>query len=179
MSTTCGSTNTTTGKPCAFPSADNCPHHGLPKSSDSDADEDRPASKWDARVYAAYRRMLGDTQAEVSEEVSVTPRTIRTWENHETWPTACQQARDQWMRDIEREARSALYLQLKKARDPVRAMQVLERIDPTFAPPKKQLEHSGEIDTGGETHIYLPDNRRSDLPQALLQREKALNGAGG
>lgn len=42
----------------------------------------------------------------------------------------------------------------------------------------QKVEHSGEIDTGGDTHIYLPDNDRDDLPEQLKRREAATgNGA--
>lgn len=125
-------------------------------------------------VRAAYLRMCGKPQAEVAQTVSRTERTIRSWENSDWWNDAVEEARDRWLDDVMREARAALYLQLKKARDPVRAMQVLERMDPEFRPPTQQLEHSGEVDTGGETHIYLPDNDRDQVPEAIRQRQESL-----
>lgn len=87
--------------------------------------------------------MRGDTQEETAQKVGRSARTIRNWEDEPWWPDAVSEARDTWLSDVVREARAALYLQLKKARDPVRAMAVLERMDPDFAPPKQEVEHSG------------------------------------
>lgn len=39
-------------------------------------------------------------------------------------------------------------------------------------------EHSGEIDTGGDVHIYLPDNRRDDVPESVRDRMSTAGGNG-
>lgn len=49
-----------------------------------------------------------------------------------------------------------------------------------------RIEHAGEIDTGADVHVYLPDNRRDGdrgdggIPDAVRERQEALsdNGAG-
>lgn len=34
----------------------------------------------------------------------------------------------------------------------------------------REVEHSGEVDTGGDVNVYLPDNDRDDLPEAVRER---------
>lgn len=40
------------------------------------------------------------------------------------------------------------------------------------------LEHSGEVDTGKGVHIYLPDNRRDDIPDSIRNRMAKAGGNG-
>lgn len=42
----------------------------------------------------------------------------------------------------------------------------------------EKVEHSGEIDTGGDVHVYLPENGREDLPEAVRSRMAGARGNG-
>lgn len=130
-------------------------------------------ANWELRVKAAYHRFCGDTQPETAQKVSRSERTIRRWESEPSWGDAKREAANLWLDDLEREARSTL-LSAVSGGDPVRAMQVVERLDEALSPAAQKLEHSGEVDTGGETHIYLPDNDRDQVPEAIRQRQESL-----
>lgn len=139
------------------------------------SEDDRPRG-WELRVRAAFERMCGATQEDTAQKVDRTSRTIRKWENDDTWPDALEEARDRWLTTVVQEARATL-LQAVREGDPIRAMQIVERMDADFAPPKQEVEHSGEIE-GGDTHIYLPDNRRNEVPEAVKERMESARGNG-
>lgn len=173
----CGSTETETGEPCQFPSAENCPHHPteVPESSGSEGSDDRPAGNWEARVHAAYCRMCGKTQEETAQRVGFTARTIRNWEAADSWSDACDEARDRWMQDLIVEARSAV-LQAVKNGDMIRGLQILERVDDELAPPAHQVEHSGPeggpIETADRTAEQVEQKMRELLEAGEIGDEE-------
>lgn len=120
------------------------------------SETDEKPTNWPLRVRAAYLRMKGRTQQETGDEVERTRRTIRRWENDPTWSDALTEARDRWMQDLVQEASATLITAIRNG-DPVRAMQVLERLDPDLAPVAQKLEHSGEIDVPSGLTVHFVD----------------------
>ena len=85
--------------------------------------------------------MLGMTQKQAAKTVGIGERTLRRWETSDLWTSACAEARGKWLAGIDVYARLALMRTLQSDKDPVRrgllALQILERVDPRFAPPRR------------------------------------------
>ncbi len=107
---------------------------------------------WDKAVSVAYLRLLGLSQKKAAKGVGIGERTLARWELSEWWPTACREAVDRWMQQLEIEARSTV-MQVVKEGDVATAWKVLERIDKRLAPPRQShgVEHSGEMTTSVRT----------------------------
>lgn len=115
----------------------------------------------------------------IAKACGVTPKTLRNWINkhpeleeakeHGDWAQYGEVV-DNWVERLksgEHSASEIIFYLKNKSR-------ILEGEDWRD---RTEVEHSGEIDTGGETHIYLPDNGRG-VPDALKKRQSILtNGA--
>ena len=62
-----------------------------------------------------------------------------------------------------------------KLYDASRALEKIGKVHGLFV---EKVEHSGEIDTGGEVNVYLPSNDRDQLPEAIRERMAGMTGNG-
>ena len=108
---------------------------------------------WEKRVLVAYLRMLGATQREAGQAVSRHERRIREWEADDTWPLAREEARTRWLRELTDAARATLLRTIQDGTQGFLALQVLERLDPSLAPAKHQVDVS--VEGGGLAALLL------------------------
>lgn len=164
MAERCGSTDTRSGEPCQR--GVNCPYH---------RGRGRP-TKYRPRYCERVIELgcEGKSRAVIARELGVAISTMQDWEKrYDDFRAATARARElaqawweeQGQRGIwERDFNASAY-----------RLQVMNRFPDRWRD-KQSLEHSGEIDTGGEVHIYLPDNERGEMPDAIRDRMSA-NGS--
>ena len=109
----------------------------------SETTQKRPRN-WDNRVSAAYFRMCGFTQKDAAKAAGISERTIRTYESHESWGDAKDEARNRWFVSLDVRARGALYRDLDESGKGDLGLKVLERMDDRLAPPKIAHELFGK-----------------------------------
>lgn len=115
-------------------------------------------------------------RAEIAKAVGVTARTLRNWKSqHSELEEAAKEGDraqyvevvDAWIERLksgEHSASEIIFYLKNKSR-------ILPGEDWRDT---REVEHSGEVDTGGETHIYLPDNDRDQVPEAIRKRQESL-----
>ncbi len=103
---------------------------------------------WDKALSAAYLRLLGLSQEKAAKGAGIGERTLIRYEMSGWWPSACAEAVDRWMHQLEIECRTTIMAAVKGG-DVQTAVKMLERIDKRLAPPRLThgIEHSGEIAT--------------------------------
>lgn len=118
-----------------------------PAASDARARDPKAHRHWEIIVSAAFLRSLDErkyTQKEAAEAVGRSERSIREWERDKVlWEAAKAEARERWLPGLADTARRTLTRGV--SRNPDLALRVLERIDPTFAPPEQRVKHGGEV----------------------------------
>lgn len=167
----CGSTDTTSGDPCGFPSADNCPHH----SQGLQGQQARAAELLKSGKY---------TRKEVAKQVGVDQSTLWRW--RQKYPELEEAAKegdrtqyvevvDAWIERLkagEHSASEIIFYLKNKSR-------ILEGEDWRDT---REVEHSGEIGTGPSKP--LTDQQRAEAIRELLadvraERQHSENGANG
>lgn len=162
MADRCGEP-TRRGTPCQLP-ADTCPHHD---GSGLSHQKKRAAELLATGNY---------TRKEVAAQCGVHRRTLRRWEKqHEELQEAARRGDEAQYEEV-----VTSWIERLKEGDHSGAEMIfyLKNKRPDLWHDRKHLEHSGEVDAGGDTHIYLPDNSRDDLPEAVRDRI-STNGGGG
>lgn len=147
-------------------------------SGEKVAGYDDPVDKprdWDKAVSAAYLRLIGQSQKDAATGAGVGQRSLRRWETCSWWEDARDEARDRWLNDLVAESRATLFRVVQEG-DGLRAMQILERMDPKMAPPAQKLQHSGRIE-GGVLRVPTPTSE--DEWAALADQMKAREGVVG
>lgn len=163
----CGSTDTTTGEPCGFPSDGNCPHH----SQGLQGPQQRAARLLRSGDY---------TRKEVAQQCGVDQSTLWRWrQKHPELEEAAKEGDrtqyvevvDSWIERLKSGDHSAaeiiFYLKNKS--------RVLEGESWRDT---KEHKHSGSIEGGGDVNIYLPSNDRDQLPRPVARRMEAASGNG-
>lgn len=95
---------------------------GLPGAAE------RPKNAPDMVRYALVRMML-PTQKDAAKAARISERTARRMENHPWWPSAIQEARNNWYVDAEVVSRRAFFQQVD-AGDGALGLRLLQRLDP-------------------------------------------------
>jgi hypothetical protein len=126
---------------------------------------------WDKAVFAAYLRLIGETQKSAARIAGVGKRTLERWEMSEFWHDACEEAaRDRWLKHLVTRARMSLTKNIDA--DGNLALKIVERMDERLLPPAQRLEHSGP--QGGPLEVAVT---RQVVP-AKNRIAAELNGAG-
>lgn len=112
---------------------------------------------WDKAVSAAYLRLTSYSQKDAAKGAGVGERTLIRWEKSDWWPRALEEAANRWLQHLTAVSRRTLFAAIK-AGDADKALKILERVDPRLAPPKQQIYHSGQIDTGVMRIPETPDD---------------------
>lgn len=90
---------------------------------------------WDKAVSAAYFRIQGAPQRVAAEAAGCGARTLRAWEASPWWPEAQREAATRWRTKLAEASRRTLIKAVRGGRADL-ALSVLERVDPSLAPPK-------------------------------------------
>lgn len=180
---TCGAPRKTDGEPCEFPSADHCPHHG-----EGGVTTGRPRKQLpdDAAERIEKLAGFGLTQEEIGDLWGLTDRTLRKRLSEDgELSSAYTRGRADYRRSTHKRLRDIAFGRKGElgVEDDVpigeqRKTLVWIEKSQFGASEKHQLEHSGEIDTGGEVNVYLPSNDRDQLPEAIRERMAGMTGNG-
>lgn len=121
--------------------------------------------KW---MRAAYLRVLGATQGEAAEAVSVTERTIRRWEADPGWAEVRREAVERWACEVDDAARRRVLQAIRDEEDTATARWWLERTDPSLqrdeSPLNQVLQIFRELPTE-ELHEAREKGRLHELLQ--------------
>ena len=95
----------------------------------------------DKALSAAYLRIIGCSQEEAATGAGCGQRTLRRWEGCSWWSEIQLEAEVRWLSGLMSKARGTLLRDM----DANIALKILERRVPELAPPKRQVDHSGEV----------------------------------
>jgi len=117
-----------------------------------------PTREWHRRVLYAYLRLLTVPQNVACLVVGRADRTVREWEEHESYPQAQAEARDMYGPEVEAMAMATLAHSLRKglgvgrgkADDGRLALEVLARVRREFSPVAPRPSGGKEGDAGAE-----------------------------
>lgn len=197
---TCGSTDTTSGEPCGFPVPQpKCPFHGEGEPPDNG----RPTEYTEERAtYICQEIRKGRSLKSICrEEEMPSAGAVILWASEDREGFADRYARacsirldvlseelieisddsrnDSYVDEEGREHVNYDHIQRSKLRVDTRKW-LLSKLRPEKYGKRQKLEHSGEVDTGGDVHVYLPSNDRDSdsLPEQLKKRQEAVSSNG-
>lgn len=117
---------------------------------------------WDKAVSASYLRMIGYSQVDAAAGAGVGERTLIRWEQCSWFEDARKEARDRWLNDLTAQSRATLFTAIEDG-DAKRALEILERVDPTLAPPAHRHDFQGDgLKVVIETVYDDPDGDEED-----------------
>ena len=97
-------------------------------------------------VLYAFLRMMGHTQKHAAHAVQRSERRAQEWEeNRVLYGEARAEARKRWLDEAVDAARKTLLESIRGGAGDL-ALKLLERVDPTLAPPTQRLKHEGQVD---------------------------------
>ena len=126
---------------------------------------------WEKAVQYARFRALGRTQRKAAEAAGVGYRTAITWEASSWWDECRREGLKAITTDMEQAARDTLLEAIRNG-DAHTARWLLERTDPTFAPPKQRQSHEftttlDGVDFSTLTREQLEAIRDGKVPEGL------------
>ena len=98
----------------------------------------------EAAMSVAYLRLLGASLSEAAKATNVSARTVGRWESCSWWPDVQREAAERWLEGLTARARRGLEGAVLE--DGRLALQVLERIEPALAPPRRRAAVHYDID---------------------------------
>lgn len=173
---------TNAGGRCKFPSADKCPHHNRRPDALPEGRPEIELSEDHAQLIeqlASY----GLTQAQIADCLPFSERTLRNRiadGDHPEIEAAYRRGRAMDARTLSERHRDIALGRLENGVAVAEQRKALEWRMERQHGMAHRVEHSGEVKGGGQqVHVYLPDNQRDDLPEAIRNRLAATNGKGG